>query len=359
MQVKQIYLTSQDLDPCCDRLVHADDPPPWRNYRSKPTADLKPRTPRIMDYEQAARGRAYRSTPEVAKCVDAALFLRRPLLVAGQAGVGKSTLAYSIAYQLGLGNVLRWGVTSQTTLRDGLYEYDAIARLQDYQSQNFPPRKNGSYFGKQESTGPDIGNYITLGPLGTAFLPTKAEGYFPRVLLIDEIDKSDPDFPDDLLHVLEEGRFLITEIQRLGLPENAVVEANTSDSTRTRVPIASDGWIQCDDFPLVVMTSNRERDFSPAFLRRCLRLDICLNPIEIQGILEAHFKGKASSNEKDKLFRGFIEKLRKGEVLATDQLLNAFHLVKAGRFDADDAFIDATIMRSLVEEFTKGLDDAK
>lgn len=124
--------------------------------------------------------------------VNAALYLRRPLLVTGNPGTGKTSLAYSVAYELDLGEVLYWPITTRTTLKDGLYNYDAVGRLQD------------------AKLNPDdslnrIGKYITLGPLGTALLPSER----PRVLLIDEIDKSDVDLPNDLLHVFENGEYTI------------------------------------------------------------------------------------------------------------------------------------------------------
>src|SRR5262249_15412958 len=113
----------------------------------------------------------------------------------------------------------------------------------------------------------DVGRYLTLGPLGTALLPQER----PRVLLIDELDKSDIDLPNDLLNVFEEGRFEIPELARL--PEDQPsVEVMTADRT-DRVPIRH-GLVRCHAFPVVVITSNAEREFPPAFLRRCLRLDL-------------------------------------------------------------------------------------
>lgn len=128
---------------------------------------------------------------EALELINAALYLRRPLLVTGEPGSGKSTLAHSVAYELGLGRVLQWPIVSRTELKDGLYTYDAIGRLQDAQLA-----ERGTGRGSD-----DIGRYIRLGPLGTALLPAER----PRVLLIDELDKSDIDLPNDLLNVVEEG----------------------------------------------------------------------------------------------------------------------------------------------------------
>jgi hypothetical protein len=139
---------------------------------------------------------------------NAALYLRRPLLLTGSPGAGKSTLAHAVAYELGLGRVLHWPIVSRSTLQDGLYRYDAIARLQDNQI--------AAHSGTAPPGG--IGSYIRLGPLGTALLPTAK----PRVLLIDELDKSDIDLPNDLLNVMEEGEYGIPELERLAEREPQV-----------------------------------------------------------------------------------------------------------------------------------------
>src|SRR5262249_15364466 len=141
---------------------------------------------------------------EELEMINAALYLRRPLLVTGSPGAGKSTLAHSVAAELGLGRVLRWPIVSRTRLVDGLYHYDAIARLQDVQVA-----AHSRAGGVDPTT--DIGSYVRLGPLGTALLPSDT----PRVLLIDELDKSDIDLPNDLLNVLEEGEFSIPELERI------------------------------------------------------------------------------------------------------------------------------------------------
>ncbi|NED83227.1 AAA domain-containing protein, partial [Streptomyces sp. SID11233] len=175
--------------------------------------------------------------------INAALYLRRPLLVTGGPGVGKSSLAHSVADELRLGDVLRWPIVSRTSLQDGLYHYDAIARLQDVQIAAHDPGAAAGGPGAPER----IGDYIRLGPLGTALLPSAR----PRVLLVDELDKSDIDLPNDLLNILEEGEFVIPELQRLAdrLPGNEA-EVLTSDGRKVRI---KDGRVACTHFPFVVL----------------------------------------------------------------------------------------------------------
>ncbi|MFM6403317.1 MAG: AAA family ATPase, partial [Microcystis sp.] len=186
----------------------------------------------------------------------------------------------------------------------GLYYYDAIARLQDYQLEE---KK-------------DIGQYIRLGPLGTALCPRN----YPRVLLIDEIDKSDIDLPNDLLNLFEEGRFEITELSRLAKDtENEPIPVQTHDGEWESIP---QGKVSCQQFPIVIMTSNGERDFPLPFKRRCLLLEIPEpNPEELKKIVKSHFDYKEASPESKKIedaIAEYVKKRDKGE-LATDQLLNA------------------------------------
>jgi MoxR-like ATPase len=373
------------------RLATADAAPPWRQYVKKPEIGLEPREPRAMDEDQAAKGRTYVGKPPEADLVNAALFLRRPILITGDAGVGKSTLAYAVAYQLGLGNVLRWGVTSRSTLKDALYQYDAIARLHELSaaregglgstqqtgirpvnnvissagwpaklwSSIHPGRVGDSGARQSRQTEPqpaeDVGRFITLGALGTALLPTRADGYFPRVLLVDEIDKSDADLPSDLLHILEEGSFYIPEIGRQPILSGAeVVTVRTSDRAIPEVKIPRDGWVRCDDFPFIVMTSNGERDFPPAFLRRCLRLDIKRQPDDLRRIVAKHLADAADTKEVLSLIEDFSDRVDgKKATLATDQLLNAIFLLQSGFKPLEKSLRDA-ILRSLSESPTGG-----
>ena len=262
---------------------------------------------------QGARGGTWRT--EELELINAALYLRRPLLVTGDPGSGKSTLAHALAHELGLGRVLRWPVVSRTTLHDGLYAYDAIARLQDAQ------------LARRQEPGADeggIGRYLRLGPLGTALLPYAR----PRVLLVDELDKSDIDLPNDLLNVLEEGEFTLPELERIADREPRT-DVLTDDGTR--VPVEG-GRVRCRAFPLVVMTSNGERDFPAPLLRRCLHLDLPspgndqAGAERLAALVHAHF-GEVGEAEREELIRSFLTS-SPGSLRAADQLLNAVYLTQ-------------------------------
>ncbi|MER5757365.1 MoxR family ATPase [Streptomyces sp. NPDC002088] len=243
--------------------------------------------------------------------VNAALHLRRPLLVTGHPGVGKTSLAQAIAYELDLGKVLHWPVNSRSTLQDALYRYDAIGRLQE---SNLPRADS--------EVAPPIGDFVRLGPLGTALVPTDKS----RVLLIDELDKGDVDLPNDLLTVFEEGSFEIPELSRL--PESQPeVEVFTAD--RGGRATVERGYITCTQFPVVVITSNGERDFPPAFRRRCLPLHLA-DPDEqrLREIITQHL-GTDALAAADDLVETFMKQRAVGE-LATDQLLNAVFLRNGG-----------------------------
>src|SRR5438132_6029215 len=165
----------------------------------------------------------YLTSTGLEAAVNCALALERPLLVRGEPGTGKTQLAEAIAAGLGLPLVF-WPVKSTTRAQDGLYVYDTVQRLYD------------SRFGDGDVR--DIRRYIKLGPLGQTFAAPER-----RVLLIDEIDKADLEFPNDLLHELDRMRFRIAE---------------TGDEVVAR------------ERPVVVITSNAEKELPDAFLRRCV-----------------------------------------------------------------------------------------
>jgi MoxR-like ATPase len=195
-----------------------------------------------------------------------------------------------------------------------LYRYDAISRLQDAQ------------LNKEL----DIGSYVQLGPLGTAFLPNES----PRVLLVDEIDKSDIDLPNDLLSLFEEGEFEIPELARIAdrLPS---VKVRTYDNQTAEIP---QGRVRCSAFPLVVLTSNGERDFPPAFLRRCLQLEMPEPDVEqLSRIVESHFELEPNTLElAQKLIEEFVARRDRGQNLATDQLLNVIFMLTGEKHPSEN-----------------------
>jgi MoxR-like ATPase len=258
--------------------------------------------------------------------INAALHLRRPLLVTGRPGTGTTSLAEAIAHELDLGPVLRWPVNSRSTLQDALYRYDAIGRLQHLRpAGGLLPERAGHAEGAQGTPGatvPDIGDFVHLGALGTALVPAQR----PRVLLVDELDKGDVDLPNDLLNVFEEGNFEIPELSRL--PESQQrVDVFTADRGH-RVTVER-GFVQCTQFPVVVITSNGERDFPPAFRRRCLPLHLA-DPDEqrLRDIITSHLGSEALADADD-LVEAFLNEQALGG-LATDQLLNAVFLRSGG-----------------------------
>ena len=187
----------------------------------------------------------YVAEKDLTIAVNAAIRLERPLLVKGEPGTGKTELARQIAESLGL-DLIEWSVKSTTKAQQGLYEYDAVSRLRD--SQLGDERVN------------DVGNYIRRGKLWEAFAADRK-----TVLLIDEIDKADIEFPNDLLQELDRMEFYVYE---------------TGETIRAR------------QRPIVIITSNNEKELPDAFLRRCFFHYIRFPDMEtLQRIVDVHYPG--------------------------------------------------------------------
>ncbi|MFF2539703.1 AAA family ATPase [Streptomyces cyaneofuscatus] len=336
-----------------DGIERLPPAPPWRSFSTTSAPGELPAPPPMAEERDGRRqlGRhlraiTYQADREEIHLVNMALMLRRPLLVTGRPGVGKSTLAYSIARELRLGPVLRWPVTSRSTVQDGQYRYDAIGRLQEVNLWERIAEKSATGTGAPVTVEPpDIGRYLRLGALGTALLPWRT----PRVLLIDEIDKSDVDFPNDLLHVFEEGEFTIPELTRLSRPTARVMTADDDGSVELRR-----GQVRCHEFPVVIMTSNGEREFPPAFLRRCIRLEIRQpDRDKLARLVAAHLPPHEgpSPTVREQLISEFLRKQDdEGAELANDQLLNAVRVAQRIWNDPEDReLIRDHLMRPLNE----------
>lgn len=319
-----------------DGINDLPQPPNWRAFSGGP---VLPSPIDRIDVATARRlGKTHpmpRSTNSMAvHMVNAALYLRRPLLVTGKPGTGKSALAYEVAQELRLGPVLTWPISSRSKLGDGLYEYDPIGRLGEENLRRSDART------ERAADDDSIGRYLTLGPLGTALLPFER----PRVLLIDEIDKSDIDLPNDLLNVFEEGEYIIPELRRLAarVPDIDVLTAD--DGLNVRI---SRGRVRCHAFPFIVMTSNDEREFPTAFLRRCLQLTMEEpDSQQIAAIVEAHLGAEVTERARE-MIEAFVNDRQGPGVYATDQILSAIFL-RFARGDAEAGEAQAQAIRAVL-----------
>ncbi|TMW74313.1 MoxR family ATPase [Thauera sp. UPWRP] len=227
----------------------------------------------------------YVATPDLMLAVNAAIRLQRPLLIKGEPGTGKTMLAEQVAAALGL-PLLQWHIKSTTKAQQGLYEYDAVSRLRDSQLGDDRVK--------------DIGNYIVKGVLWQAF-----EAEQPTVVLIDEIDKADIEFPNDLLRELDRMEFHVYETRQT---------------------------IQARHRPIVFITSNNEKELPDAFLRRCFFHYIRFPDRDtMQRIVDVHFPGlkKALLTEAMEVFFGLRDVAGLKKKPSTSELIDWLKLLVA------------------------------
>lgn len=236
----------------------------------------------------------YIATPELQVAVNASIQLQRPLLVKGEPGTGKTLLAHEIAKSLDK-KLITWHIKSTTTAQQGLYEYDAVSRLRD------------SQLGEEKVK--DIANYIKKGKMWEAF-----EADEQVVLLIDEIDKADIEFPNDLLLELDKMEFYCYEIQKT---------------------------IKAKHRPIIIITSNNEKELPDAFLRRCFFYYITFpEPATMQEIIDVHFPNLEEDliDNAMKVFYNIREVKGLKKKPSTSELIDWIRLVKfgSGKITAED-----------------------
>ncbi|MDB5530337.1 MAG: hypothetical protein JWR51_3440 [Devosia sp.] len=236
----------------------------WFNNFSQALGEDNPGTIEEDGREVADKGRGYVFTPELVAAIDVAIGLGRPLLVSGEPGCGKTELGYAVARHMRIRRVHSFSTKSNSEARDLFYNYDALSRFRDANSSGDGP-----------DTGYDVADYIEFRALGRAILdshPRDAVAHLLRgrrayqhpgepersVVIIDEVDKASRDFPNDLLREIEDLAFRVPELGRHGAANESEAEPVT--------PGAIDPAVR----PIIIVTSNEERQLPDAFLRRCV-----------------------------------------------------------------------------------------
>lgn len=256
----------------------------------------------------------YLPNSELVEAVNLAIYLERPLLLKGEPGCGKTRLAPAIAYELDL-PYEAWNIKSTSRAKDGLYTYDAVGRLRDAQLASVGQIIKDEEIKRMSAPM----TYVRLGPLGRAFLKEQR-----TVVLIDEIDKADIDFPNDLLLELDERRFVIEE---------------NGEEFRAKTA------------PIVLITSNDEKDLPDAFLRRCLFHYVEFPKRDrLIEIVNAMFPASPEVLV-DKVVERFLqlrEEMRKdkgeaGKKVSTSELIDWFHVLRRYREDEVLAKLDGKL----------------
>ena len=234
----------------------------------------------------------YIATDELIEAVNASITLEKPLLIKGEPGTGKTKLAEEIALKFDT-KLIKWNIKSTTKAHQGLYEYDAVSRLRDSQLGN--DKVN------------DVANYIKKGVLWNAFISKKRP-----VLLIDEIDKADIEFPNDLLQELDTMEFFVYETGE---------------------------FIKAKQRPIVIITSNNEKDLPDAFLRRCFFHYINFPDVNtLEQIVKVHYPNikKNLVNASINSFLSVRDTVGIKKKPSTSELLDWLKLILADDIDAQD-----------------------
>ena len=244
--------------------------------------DGKQHYPPLLDEDVLKYPEPYVPDMKLIEAVNIALYLRRPLLLEGEPGCGKTRLAHAIAYELGY-PLKECYIRSTSRAQDLLYTYDAVRRLYDIQERNVEHRSRLKEMPDQidgeaiQETLP-LKKYVTLGKLGDAI--RLAEETIPSVVLIDEIDKADIDFPNDLLQVLDRMQFEVSEV---GDWKFDALLGKGREERRVFLP-------------LFLVTSNREKELPKPFLRRCVYYYIDFPNREfLEAIVKKHFQREVTS----------------------------------------------------------------
>ncbi|MEU5998769.1 MoxR family ATPase [Streptomyces sp. NPDC047197] len=281
-------------------------PPPWRTYAGGPDLEPPPDDAAEAERRLGAATRAALNLETASgetAAVNAALSLRKPLLITGPPGVGRSAVAFRIARELGLGRVLHWTVTGASVLRAALYTARAA----------------------------EGGTKVRLGPLGTALLPYGR----PRVLLVEGLDHGDFDLPVELRAVLRRGGF---DIPELAEEDSAVV---TTDDPGVPAPVPR-GLVACHELPVTVITAGRDRVFPAEFVADCLHWE---HPVPTTAELTATVRSRAGlTDDADPRLLALVAELadawsadpRALGRLTAAQALDAVALAAAGPWPPDE-----------------------